>query len=124
MSRRRRAFTPITDSRRFLAIMVASHIVFSRSRGARHEMIEQADAMRFLGLDDPAGEEQLLGHGPADLVGERPGAVDAAIGGGQEAEAGVLAPDAHVEGGGQHAGSAVGQAVDHPDVGLGQALIS
>ena len=31
MSRSSRAFTPITASRRFLAIMVASHMVFSRS---------------------------------------------------------------------------------------------
>src|SRR6185503_16685261 len=71
------------------------------------------------GFHHAAGEEQLLGDGPAHLVGQRPRAVDAAVGGGQEAEAGVLAAHPHVERGGQYRGPAVGQAVDHADGGLG-----
>ncbi len=74
--------------------------------------------MGFLRRDDPGGEQQLLGDGPADLVGQGPGAVDATVGGGQEAEARVLAPDAHVQGRGQDRGAAVRQAVHHPDRGL------
>src|SRR5262249_53620621 len=64
-------------------------------------------------------EQELLGDRPADLVGQGPGAVDAAVGGGQEAEARALAADAHVERRRQHRGTTVGEAVHHADGRLG-----
>jgi hypothetical protein len=49
-------------------------------------MVEEPDAVRFLRLDDAGGEEQLLGDRPADLVGQRPRAVDPAVGRSEETE--------------------------------------
>src|SRR5579885_688952 len=83
--------------------------------GPRHQVVEQADAVGLLRLDDAGGKQQLLGDRPADLVGQGPGAVDPAVGGGEKAEARVLAADAHVERGGEHRGAAVSEAVDHAD---------
>jgi hypothetical protein len=42
-------------------------------------------------------------------------AVDPAIGSREKAEAAVLATHPHVERGGEHCRSAIGEAVDHPD---------
>jgi hypothetical protein len=82
-------------------------------------VIEEPDPVGFLGLDRPRRKQELLGDGPADLVRQGPGTVDAAVGGGEKAEARVLAADPHVERRRQHRGPAVRQAVHHPDGGLG-----
>src|SRR6185436_1126083 len=87
--------------------------------GTRHEVVEEPDTLRLLRFDDPAGKQELLGHGPSHLVGQGPRAVDTAVGGGEESKARVLAPHAHVERGGEHGGAAVREAVDHADGGLG-----
>src|SRR5882724_4505331 len=75
--------------------------------------------MGLVRLDDAGREQELLRDGPADLVRQGPGAVDPAVGGGEEAKARVLATDPHVQRRGQHRGAAVGQAVHHADGRLG-----
>ena len=60
---------------------------------AGDQVIEKADTMGLLRLHDAAGEEQLLGDGPTDLVRQGPRAVDPTVGRGQKPKAGMLTPD-------------------------------
>ena len=64
---------------------------------ARHEMVQQADAVRLFGFDDPRREQQFLGNWPADLVRQRPGAVNPTVSRRKKTEAGILAADPHIE---------------------------
>ena len=83
-------------------------------------MVEKTHPVRLLGLHHPPGEQELLGGGPAHLVGQGPGAVDATVGDGEEAEPGVLATYAHIEARGKHRAAAVGQPVHHANDRLGR----
>jgi hypothetical protein len=66
-------------------------------RNCARQMVQQADAVRFLGFDNACGEQQFLRHRPANLIGQRPRAVDPPIRRCEEAELATLATDAHVE---------------------------
>src|SRR5207302_2086285 len=57
----------------------------------------------------------LLGDRPANLVGERPGAVYPSITRREKAKAAALATDPHVQRGSEDRRAAIGEAVDHPD---------
>src|SRR5215831_1680142 len=82
-------------------------------------MIEKTNAVGFLGLDDASREQQLLGLRPTNLAAERPGGIDPAVGGSEETEPRVLAPDPHVERGCEHGCTTVSKTVHHADYGLG-----
>ena len=82
---------------------------------AGNQVVQQPDPVGFLRLHDTGGEQQLLRDRPTDLIGQRPGAVDPAIGRGQKAELALLAAHPHIEGRGEHRGAAIGEAVHHAD---------
>src|SRR5215831_6290994 len=51
-----------------------------------NEMIEKANAVGFLGLDDASREQKLLGLRPANLAAERPSGIDPPVGCSEETE--------------------------------------
>ena len=81
-------------------------------------MIEQPDAMGFLGLDHASGEEKLFRHRPTDLLGKAPGRIHATVLDGQEPEPSALAADADVEARREHRTASEGQAVERADCWL------
>src|SRR5580704_7732328 len=106
---------PITEARLLPAIMRASSMVFARScsRGTRwfNRPIRYASSASTTRAENNSS----LAIGQANLVGQGPGAVDPAISSREKAKAAVLATDPHVERGGEHCRSPIGEAVDHPD---------
>src|SRR5439155_567992 len=91
---------------------------------ARHEVIEKTDAVGLLRLHGTRGEQELLGHRPADLVRQCPGAVDPAISGGEKTEFRILAADPHVERGREHRGAVLHLEQDVLVIHLASAYVS
>ncbi len=83
------------------------------------EVVEEAEAVGFVGFDDASGVEEFLGAGPADDDGEGPGGVHLSVGDGEEAELAAWAADEEVEGAGEDGAAAVGEAVEGADDGFG-----
>src|SRR5215472_2375842 len=64
--------------------------------GRRNHLIEKADTLGFLGIDDASGVEQLLGFRQANEQRQRPARVDPAIARGEKAKSAALAADAQI----------------------------